>query len=220
MIQSRPQTVISPQKAMAKPLVAIIGRPNVGKSTLFNRLVGRREAVVTDIPGTTRDRILADVEWDGHAFTLVDTGGLEPPTDDPLKGKVRAQVEMAIDAADLLIFLVDGVEGLNPIDEEIALWIRRQEKPSITVVNKLDNPKRELSAAEFYRLGLDEPLYISAYHNLGIYDLMERTISLLPPTEVEEEETGVPRIAILGRTNVGKSMLLNAILGEERAIVS
>jgi len=220
LIQPRPQTVISPQKAMAKPLVAIIGRPNVGKSTLFNRLVGRREAVVTDIPGTTRDRILADVEWDGHAFTLVDTGGLEPPTDDPLKGKVRAQVEMAIDAADLLIFLVDGVEGLNPIDEEIALWIRRQEKPSIAVVNKLDNPQRELSAAEFYRLGLDEPLYISAYHNLGIYDLMERTISLLPPTEVEEEETGVPRIAILGRTNVGKSMLLNAILGEERAIVS
>ena len=205
---------------MTKPLVAIIGRPNVGKSTLFNRLVGRREAVVTDIPGTTRDRILGDVYWDDLTFTLVDTGGLEPPTDDPLKSKVRAQVETAIEEADLLMFLVDGVDGLNPIDQEIAQQIRRREKPAITVVNKVDNQKRELSAAEFYQLGIDEPLYISAYHNLGIHDLMERTAELLPPTDVEKEEVGVPRIAILGRTNVGKSLLLNAILGEERAIVS
>ena len=205
---------------MTKPLVAIIGRPNVGKSTLFNRLVGRREAVVTDIPGTTRDRILGDVYWDDLTFTLVDTGGLEPPTEDPLKSKVRAQVETAIEEADLLMFLVDGVDGLNPIDQEIAQQIRRREKPAITVVNKVDNQKRELSAAEFYQLGMDEPLYISAYHNLGIYDLMERTAELLPPTDVEKEEVGVPRIAILGRTNVGKSLLLNAILGEERAIVS
>ena len=205
---------------MTKPLVAIIGRPNVGKSTLFNRLVGRREAVVTDIPGTTRDRILGDVYWDDLTFTLVDTGGLEPPTEDPLKSKVRAQVETAIEEADLLMFLVDGVEGLNPIDQEIAQQIRRREKPAITVVNKVDNQKRELSAAEFYQLGIDEPLYISAYHNLGIHDLMERTAELLPPTDVEKEEVGVPRIAILGRTNVGKSLLLNAILGEERAIVS
>ena len=205
---------------MTKPLVAIIGRPNVGKSTLFNRLVGRREAVVTDIPGTTRDRILGDVYWDDLTFTLVDTGGLEPPTEDPLKSKVRAQVETAIEEADLLMFLVDGVDGLNPIDQEIAQQIRRREKPAITVVNKVDNQKRELSAAEFYQLGMDEPLYISAYHNLGIHDLMERTAELLPPTDVEKEEVGVPRIAILGRTNVGKSLLLNAILGEERAIVS
>ena len=118
------------------------------------------------------------------------------------------------------MFLVDGVEGLNPIDQEIAQQIRRREKPAITVVNKVDNQKRELSAAEFYQLGIDEPLYISAYHNLGIHDLMERTAELLPPTDVEKEEVGVPRIAILGRTNVGKSLLLNAILGEERAIVS
>ena len=205
---------------MTKPLVAIIGRPNVGKSTLFNRLVGRREAVVTNIPGTTRDRILADVYWDDLTFTVVDTGGLEPPAEDPLKGKVRAQVETAMDEADLLIFLVDGVEGLNPIDQEIAQQIRLREKPVITVVNKVDNQQRELSAAEFYRLGMKDLLYISAYHNLGIHDLMDRTAALLPPTEVEEEEVGVPRIAILGRTNVGKSLLLNAILGEERAIVS
>ena len=205
---------------MTKPLVAIIGRPNVGKSTLFNRLVGRREAVVTNIPGTTRDRILADVYWDDLTFTVVDTGGLEPPAEDPLKGKIRAQVETAMDEADLLIFLVDGVEGLNPIDQEIAQQIRLREKPVITVVNKVDNQQRELSAAEFYRLGMKDLLYISAYHNLGIHDLMDRTAALLPPTEVEEEEVGVPRIAILGRTNVGKSLLLNAILGEERAIVS
>ena len=205
---------------MTKPLVAIIGRPNVGKSTLFNRLVGRREAVVTDVPGTTRDRIIGQVEWDDLSFTLVDTGGLEPPGEDPLKGKVRAQVETAIADADLLFFLVDGAEGINPVDQEIALQIRRREKPAITIVNKVDNQKRELSAAEFYGLVLDEPLYVSAYHNLGIYDLMERTAELLPLQEPEEEEVGVPRVAILGRTNVGKSMLLNAILGEERAIVS
>ena len=182
--------------------------------------MGRREAVVTDVPGTTRDRILGEVEWDDHAFTVVDTGGLEPPGEDPLKGKVRSQVETAIDDADLLLFLVDGIDGLNPIDQDIALQVRRREKPCITVVTKVDNQQRELSAAEFYRLGMGEPFLISAYHNLGIHDLVERVIALLPPAEVEEEEAGVPRIAILGRTNVGKSQLLNAILGEERAIVS
>lgn len=206
---------------MAKPLVAIIGRPNVGKSTLFNRLIGRREAVVTNLPGTTRDRILGDLEWDGHFFTLVDTGGLEAPIEDPLTEKVQAQVDIAIDMADLLIFVVDAVDGLNPIDQDIALRIRRRGRPTITVVNKVDNHIREFSAAEFYRLGMDEPLCISAYHNLGIYDLMQRTIEILPSAKTEGvEETGVPKIAILGRTNVGKSLLLNAILGEERAIVS
>ena len=207
-------------KAMTKPMVAIIGRPNVGKSSLFNRLIGRREAVVTDIPGTTRDRIFGDVAWDGLTFTLVDTGGLEPRPQDPLKEKVKAQVEMAVDEADLLIFVVDGDEGLIPMDEEISHWLRRLKKPLITAINKIDNPKREFSAVEFYRLGLGEPMLISAYHNLGIHDLMERTISLLPPAEPYEEDKGVPKLAILGRTNVGKSMLLNSILGQERAIVS
>ena len=208
------------EKPMVKPLVAIIGRPNVGKSSLFNRLVGRREAVITDIPGTTRDRILGDVEWDGYTFTLVDTGGLEPPSEDPLKDKIRAQVDTAIDAADLLLFLMDVEDGLTPLDEEIGLWLRRLEKPLVTVVNKVDNVQRELSAAEFHRLGVGEPMLISAYHNLGIHDLMERTVSLLPPAEPAEQEVGVPKIAVVGRTNVGKSLLLNAILGEERAIVS
>ena len=205
---------------MGKPLVAIVGHPNVGKSALFNRLVGHREAVVTDVPGTTRDRILGDVEWNGYSFTLVDTGGLEPPSEDPLKEKIRAQVDTAIDAADLVLFLADVEQGLTPLDEEIGLWLRRLEKPLVTVVNKVDNVQRELSAAEFHRLGLGEPVLISAYHNLGIYDLLERTTSLLPPMEPAKEETGVPKIAIVGRTNVGKSMLLNTILGEERAIVS
>ena len=202
-----------------KPLVAIVGRPNVGKSTLFNRLVGGREAVTTPIPGTTRDRLSGDVQVGEHRFTLVDTGGLSPPPQEPLKDKIRAQVETAIDSADLLIFLLDGDTGLNPVDKEIAIWLRRQKKPLITAVNKVDNIKRELSASEFYHLGLGEPLLISAYHNIGIHDLLEKTISLLPTSNLEVAESNIPQIAILGRTNVGKSMLMNSILGEERAIV-
>jgi GTP-binding protein len=204
-----------------KPLVAIVGRPNVGKSSLFNRLVGRREAVVSEAPGTTRDRIIGDVEWDGRLFTLVDTGGLEGETGDPLKEKVRAQVEMAIEDADLVLFVVDAEEGLNPMDEEIAQWLRRLEKPLITIANKADNEQREATAAEFHQLGLGEPLLMSAYHNLGTQDLMEQVLALLPEWKGRAKETkGVPKLAIIGRTNVGKSMLMNAILGEERAIVS
>ena len=213
-------TPVSSKNHDEKTYVAIIGRPNVGKSTLFNRLVGRREAVVTDIPGTTRDRILGDVTWEKRTFTLVDTGGLEPPSEDPLKEKVRSQVETAMDGADLLIFMVDGDEGLHPIDADIARFLRKLNKPLITVVNKVDNLNREVASAEFFSLGLGEPMLISAYHNLGIYDLMERTVELLPPGAPSEQQRGVPRIAILGRTNVGKSQLMNSILGEERAIVS
>ena len=205
---------------MNKPLVAIIGRPNVGKSSLFNRLVGRREAVITNIPGTTRDRIFGDVTWEDTSFILVDTGGLEPPLDDPLKDQIKAQVEIAIDAADLVLFMMDVEDGITPVDENISQWLRRLEKPLITVVNKVDNLQRELSAAEFNRLSAEEPSLISAYHNLGIHDLMDRTVSHLPATDSPENEKGVPKIAVVGRTNVGKSMLLNAILGEERAIVS
>jgi GTP-binding protein len=207
--------------AMAKPLVAIIGRPNVGKSTLFNRLVGRREAIVADVPGTTRDRIFADVVWDGHTFTLVDTGGLEPRPQDALREKVKAQVEAAVAEADLLVLLLDADEGLTPVDEEIGEWLRRVRKPLVLAVNKADNPKRVLASAEFYRLGLGDPIPVSAYHNLGIQELMERVVSLLPPPAPEPEAPeGVMRLSIVGRTNVGKSMLLNAILGQERAIVS
>ena len=203
----------------------------MGKSTLFNRLAGHREAIVTDVPGTTRDRLIAEVSWDGRPFTLVDTGGLEPRPQDPLREKVRAQVEAAVHESDLIIFLVDIADGLTPMDEEVAAWLRRTEKPLVAAANKADNERREVSIAEFYRLGLGEPLPISAYHNLGIYDLMDRVMSELPaPAEAfgpeetgpqaEEPAEGAMRLAIIGRTNVGKSTLLNATLGQERAIVS
>ena len=207
---------------MANPMVAIVGRPNVGKSTLFNRLAGSRNAIVTDIPGTTRDRLLAEVEWGERQFTLVDTGGLEPRPQDPLREAVKAQVEAAVSDADLIIFLVDVVDGVTPMDEEIASWLRRTRKAVVAAVNKVDNEKREASATEFYELGIEDPALISAYHNLGVYELMERVASLLPPSTVEEDEAaeGTVRLAIIGRTNVGKSMLMNAVLGQERAIVS
>jgi GTP-binding protein len=207
---------------MPNPLVAIVGRPNVGKSSLFNRIIGSRDAIVSDVPGTTRDRLLAEVSWADCRFTLVDTGGLEPRPQDTLRDKVKAQVEVAVSEADLVIFLLDAADGLTPMDEEVADWLRRTEKPLIVAVNKVDNEKREASTAEFYQMGLEEdPLLISAYHNLGIHDLMERIVSLLPPAEVEEESSEeVMKLAIVGRTNVGKSMLMNAILGQERAIVS
>ena len=207
---------------MTNPLVAIVGRPNVGKSTLFNRLAGHREAIVTDVPGTTRDRLLASVSWNGHSFTVVDTGGLEPRPQDALREKVRAQVEAAVTEADLIIFLLDVADGLTPVDHEIAAWLRRTQKPLVVAVNKVDNEKREAFTAEFYQLGLEEPLPVSAYHNLGIYDLMDRVASLLPLPAAEAEEAAEEgmKLAIVGRTNVGKSMLLNAIMGQERAIVS
>ena len=203
-------------------MVAIVGRPNVGKSTLFNRIAGHREAIVTDTPGTTRDRLLADVSWDDARFTLVDTGGLEPAPQDPLREQVKGQVEAAVSEADLVIFLMDGADGVTPMDEEIAGWLRRTRKPLLVAVNKVDNKMREVSSSEFYRLGMDEPMLISAYHNLGVYALMERVVSSLPPAEVldGEADEGVLKLAIVGRTNVGKSMLLNSIMGEDRAIVS
>ena len=206
-----------------KPLVAIVGRPNVGKSTLFNRLVGRREAIVSDIPGTTRDRIMSEISWYDHSFNLVDTGGLEPRPQDPLRKEVKAQVEIAVEESDLIIFMVDTVNGLLPMDEEIATWLRRTSKPLIVAINKVDNQRREIASADFYPLALGDgdPLLISAYHNLGIHDLLEKITSLLPtlesPAPVDEDTI---KLAIVGRANVGKSMLLNSILGQERAIVS
>ena len=206
---------------MTNPLVAIVGRPNVGKSTLFNRLTRSREAIVTDIPGTTRDRLLAEVSWNDYSFTLVDTGGLEPVPQDTLREQVKAQVEAAVSEADLIIFLLDVADGLIPMDEDIALWLRRCETPLVVVVNKVDNARREASTAEFHQLGLEEPVPISAYHNLGIYDLMEKVTSLLPPPDTDAATAeGVLKLSIVGRTNVGKSLLLNTILGQERAIVS
>ena len=220
-----------------KPIVALVGRPNVGKSTLYNRLVGERQAIVEDLPGTTRDRLYGDSEWNGVTFTVVDTGGIEPlrerggrskTPDDPLasasKGfvtEIRSQAEMAIDEADVILFLVDVKSGLSAADEDVAALLRNANKPVLLVANKADNAERRLDALEFYALGLGEPHPISAYHGTGTGDLLDALVELLPKREVQEEpEDDTLHIAIVGRPNVGKSSLLNALLGQDRAIVS
>jgi GTP-binding protein len=222
-----------------KPIVALVGRPNVGKSTLFNRLIGRRQAIVEDLPGTTRDRLYGDAEWTGRAFVVVDTGGIEPLRErdgkvvpagyDPLAyasqgfvAEIRSQAEVAMEEADVIVFMVDAKEGLTAADEEIAAMLRDAEKPVILAANKADNEERRMNALEFYALGLGDPHPISAYHGTGTGDLLDEIVAHLPPVpaEDEDEEDDALRIAIVGRPNVGKSSLLNALLGQERAIVS
>lgn len=206
---------------MPTPVVAIVGRPNVGKSTLFNRLVGRREAIVSDLPGTTRDRLLASITWDGRSLILIDTGGLDPHSEDPLVRSVGDQVASAMRDADVVIFLLDGQEGITPLDEDVAQQLRRLNKPLVVAVNKVDTPRQAANVAEFHTLGMGDPVALSAYHNTGVYDLMDRVVALLPEEGGEEvRREGELRLAIVGRPNVGKSMLVNAILGQERAIVS
>ncbi|MFQ5886098.1 MAG: ribosome biogenesis GTPase Der [Anaerolineae bacterium] len=202
-----------------KPLVAIVGRPNVGKSTLFNRLVEEPRAIVEDLPGTTRDRLYADAQWGGVAFTLIDTGGLVLWTEDELTMQVRRQVELAMAEAEAILFMVDVTEGLTAGDEEIAELLRVSQKPLFLMVNKADNEARRLAATEFYSLGLGEPYPVSALHGTGTGDLLDALVASFPPREKVEEAEGV-RVAIVGRPNVGKSSLLNALLGWERAIVS
>lgn len=224
---------------MAKPLLAIVGRPNVGKSTLFNRIVGERRAVVSDIPGTTRDRIIAEAEWNGYSFLVVDTGGIEilplnvekglrPLPDAPLLEDsvpfiplIRAQAEIAIEEADLILFLTDANTGLTSADQEVADLLRRSEKPVLLVANKADNEYRDQQALEFYELGIGEVYTVSAIHGTGVADLLDVVVDMLPPAEPEEDTSDEAiHVAILGRPNVGKSSLLNKLLGEERAIVS
>ena len=205
---------------MNKPLVAIVGRPNVGKSTLFNRLIGHPLSIVSDVPGTTRDRVTATVPWRDSSLVLVDTGGIEVLHASDLWDKVRMQIEIAVEEADVIIFLTDVVDGITPGDTEIAQSLRQREKPLILAVNKVDNPNRELNATEFYSIGLGDPLAISAYHNLGIRDLLSHLDTLLPAFSQDEEDSEELHLAIVGRPNVGKSMLLNAILGHQRSIVS
>ena len=204
----------------AKQLVAIVGRPNVGKSTLFNRLVGLRSAIVSEVAGTTRDRVAAETVWADHAFFLVDTGGLDlfPETD--LWQKVKAQVEIAIDEADVIVALVDASTGITAADRDVSDALRTASKPVVLAANKADNEWRQAAALEFHELGLGDPIPVSAYHNLGVDDLMATVISHFPAeTQLPELEADL-KLAIVGRTNVGKSMLLNAIVGQERAIVS
>jgi len=204
---------------MTKPIVAIVGRPNVGKSTLFNRLVGRRLAIIEDEPGTTRDRLYADIAWQESALTLVDTGGLLLAPDSDIGQRVKEQVEVAIEEADAIIFLVDVVDGVTHMDRDIAEMLRRCDKPVMLAANKADNERRTQDAAEFYRLALGDPLPVSAYHDIGVDELLDRVVERLPYIPLEEE-LEMMKVAIVGRPNVGKSTLLNAILHQERAIVA
>ena len=204
---------------MAKPIVAIVGRQNVGKSTLLNRLAGKRVAIVADLPGTTRDRIFADVSWREASFNIVDTGGLEVSPRSAIARGIKGQVEVAIAEADVILFMVDTGDGVVPSDLEIAEMLRTSSKPIIIVANKADNARLETEAVEFYQLGLGEPLAISAYHGRGTAELLDRVISLLPAPSAVRAETETMKLAIVGRPNVGKSTLLNTLLGEERAIV-
>jgi len=204
---------------MTKPIVAIMGRPNVGKSTLFNRLVGKRVAIIEDEPGTTRDRLYADVSWRDSAFTIVDTGGLllDPPSD--MAQLIKSQVAMAIDEADAIVFVVDVTDGVTPIDKGLAEMLRRCDKPVVLAANKADNDQRGYDAAQFYELAIGDPVPMSAYHDIGVSEMLDRLVKILPYFPPEEEQD-IMKLAIVGRPNVGKSMLLNAVTGRQRVIVS
>ncbi len=204
----------------SNPLVAIVGRPNVGKSTLFNRLIGERKSIVEAEPGVTRDRVYAEGEWVGRQFSLVDTGGLIPDTSGEIMSLVRKQVKVAIEEADLLIFLVNVQERLTAIDEDIAKWFRRIDKPVILVANKADNPRLEEDALSFYRLGLSHPIPISAMHGLNINELLDKMLESLPLKGQKGEQKEGIKVAVVGRPNVGKSSFINTLLREERLIVS
>lgn len=202
-----------------KPIVAVVGRPNVGKSTFFNRLIGQPLAIVEDAPGTTRDRLYADAEWNGRVFTLVDTGGLVFEETGDVESKVREQAQIAIAEADVIVFMLDASTGLTAADRDAADLLRRSDKPLLIAANKADNAERRQAALEFYELGMGEPISISSLHGTGTGDLLDAITASFAP-EVEEEEDEAIRVAIVGRPNVGKSSLVNALLGEERAIVS
>ena len=224
--------------ATQRPIVALVGRPNVGKSTLFNRLTGKRTAIVEDTPGTTRDRIYGFSDWNGVGFIVIDTGGLEAP-EELMQTRMRRsgaqrlapdsalfvehiqnQAHLALEEADAIVFVVDGKEGLSAADQEVAEILRASAKPIFLAVNKTESEERRLGAVEFWNLGLDEPIPISAYHGDGVGDLLDALVAVLPPAPFDEADDESIRIAIVGRPNVGKSSLLNALIGTERAIVS
>ena len=201
------------------PVVAIVGRPNVGKSALFNRMVGGRPALVEDLPGTTRDRIYGEVNWRGRDFTVIDTGGLEPDVPGTYTPLVREQVAYALREADIVLFVVDAKSGATAADEEVADLLRRTSKPVLLLANKAESPERQDAIVGFYELGIGEPIAVSANHGLGVADVLDMIVDALPPAEAAAPAEGL-RLAIVGRPNVGKSALLNAVLGEERVIVS
>ncbi|TNF49100.1 GTP-binding protein, partial [bacterium] len=201
-------------------IVAIVGRPNVGKSTLFNRIIGRRKAIVDDISGVTRDRIYGIGSWRHKDFTLVDTGGLDPAVETGLFSLIREQALVAIEEADIILFVLDTRDGLTPADEEVAEILRRTKKPVIVVANKAEGAGRELEAAEFYGLGMDKVMPISALHGIGVGDVLDDLVELLPEDVVVPDAPYDLRVAVIGRPNTGKSTLINRILGEERLLVS
>ena len=206
---------------MSKPIVAIVGRPNVGKSTLFNALSGTNLSIVEDTPGVTRDRIYADCDWQNHEFTLIDTGGIEPESADVIVRQMREQAEIAIETADVIVFLTDVRQGVVDADYQVADMLRRSKKPLILCVNKVDSFKKQANDVyEFYNLGLSDPIPVSAQGRLGIGELLDAIVAHFPAETGEEEDDDRPRIAIVGRPNVGKSSLINKLLGENRMIVS
>ncbi len=206
---------------MAKPIVAIIGRPNVGKSTLFNRLAGERISIVEDTPGVTRDRIYADAEWLNYNFTIIDTGGLEPESDDMILKSMYAQAEIAIGSADVIVFVTDVKTGVTDSDMQVANILRKAQKPVLVAVNKVDDlAKYSMDVYEFYQLGLGDPIGVSAGQMLGLGELLDAVVSHFPEEAKNQEEEDVIKVAVIGKPNVGKSSLINRILGEERVIVS
>lgn len=205
---------------MSKPILAVVGRPNVGKSTFFNRIIGERKAIVEDVPGVTRDRIYAETEWNGREFAIIDTGGIEASTDDPILSQMRDQAVVAMDMADLILFMVDGKDGLTTADIEVGAILRRTGKKVILVVNKIDNPSKTPDTIyDFYELGLGEPIPISSANMLNIGDLLDEIVQGFPDRDYDADEENI-KLAIIGKPNVGKSSMVNALTQENRVIVS
>lgn len=206
---------------MSKPIFAIVGRPNVGKSTLFNKIIGQRISIVEDTPGVTRDRIFADGEWRGKKFTLIDTGGIEPKSDSEILNEMRNQANLAIEMADVIIFMVDIRDGLTAADADVAAMLQKSKKNVVLVCNKSDSPGDvPMEYYEFFNLGLDEPIAVSSIHGLGVGDLLDKVYSYVDFSEYDEIEEDIIKVAVIGKPNVGKSSLINQILGENRVIVS
>ena len=206
---------------MSKPIVAIVGRPNVGKSTLFNALAGENISIVKDTPGVTRDRIYADITWLNHSFTLIDTGGIEPDSSDVILSQMREQAQIAIDTADVIVFLTDVRQGLVDADSKVADMLRRSRKPVVLVVNKVDSFQKFMGDVyEFYNLGIGDPVAVSAASRLGLGDMLDEVVKYFPEDGSAEEDDERPRVAIVGKPNVGKSSIINKLIGENRVIVS